>query len=44
MFEPKENPGYEKLVQDGKLRIVEWLQNEWYETSSEEKLMIEDDM
>lgn len=41
MFEEKENPGYEKLAQDAKGIVAGWLKNEWYETSSDPKPMIE---
>ncbi|GAB1320397.1 hypothetical protein MFIFM68171_10607 [Madurella fahalii] len=34
MFEPKENPGYEKLTNDAKDMVTGWLRNDWYETSS----------
>jgi hypothetical protein len=42
MFEPKENPGYERLSQDAKDMIVGWLQNEWYQTSTEPRPMLQD--
>lgn len=35
MFEPKENPGYEKLAQDAAGTIEKWFQNEWYQASSD---------
>ncbi|KAF7542313.1 hypothetical protein G7046_g10180 [Stylonectria norvegica] len=41
MFTPRENPGYEKLSQDAKGLIARWAKNDWYESSSEEKLMLE---
>lgn len=41
MFTPGENPGYDKLLQDATGLIAEWLQNDWYATSIEEKPMIE---
>lgn len=41
MFEEKENPGYERLAQDAKGLVIEWLSNDWYETSSEPKPMLE---
>lgn len=37
MFEPKENPGYEKLVRDAASMVKVWCQNDWYEDSSESK-------
>ncbi|KAK3990227.1 hypothetical protein QBC44DRAFT_325919 [Cladorrhinum sp. PSN332] len=36
MFEPKENPGYEKLANDARDMITSWLQNDWYASSSSE--------
>ncbi|KAF5024007.1 hypothetical protein F66182_3953 [Fusarium sp. NRRL 66182] len=42
MFTPRENPGYNKLVQDATEVIHEWLQNEWYETSAEDPLLLEE--
>ncbi|KAK2591848.1 hypothetical protein QQS21_010457 [Conoideocrella luteorostrata] len=36
MFEPKENPAYEKLSHDAAGLIAQWSRNEWYETSTEE--------
>ncbi|WYZ40727.1 hypothetical protein EsH8_IV_001068 [Colletotrichum jinshuiense] len=36
MFEPKENPGYEKLKQDAATLIAEWTRNDWYESSTED--------
>ncbi|KAF4979655.1 hypothetical protein FZEAL_4212 [Fusarium zealandicum] len=41
MFTPKENPGYDNLAQDATGLIAEWLQNEWYESSAEERPMLE---
>ncbi|KAH7328442.1 hypothetical protein B0I35DRAFT_473149 [Stachybotrys elegans] len=41
MFNSKENPAYETLTQDAAGLITEWLQNDWYMTSSEPKPMIE---
>lgn len=41
MFDPKENPGYERLAQDAKGIITEWLKNDWYESSAEDMLMLE---
>ncbi|KAK1827785.1 hypothetical protein QBC39DRAFT_290595 [Podospora conica] len=34
MFEPKENPGYEKLANDATEMIASWFRTDWYETSS----------
>ncbi|KAF5668905.1 hypothetical protein FHETE_5172 [Fusarium heterosporum] len=42
MFTPKENPGYNMLVQDATGVIHEWLQNDWYETSAEDPLLLEE--
>ena len=36
MFEPKDNPGYDRLSEDAKSLIASWAKNDWYETSSEE--------
>ncbi|KAK3692216.1 hypothetical protein B0T22DRAFT_495480 [Podospora appendiculata] len=33
MFEPKENPGYEKLAKDARDMVASWLRNDWYESS-----------
>lgn len=41
MFDPKENPGYEKMSQEATGLIAGWLHNDWYESSAEEKPMIE---
>lgn len=35
MFEPKENPGYDKLTDDAARLIAGWTRNEWYESSTE---------
>ncbi|KAL8381490.1 hypothetical protein RB595_005653 [Gaeumannomyces hyphopodioides] len=35
MFEPTQNPGYEKLTQDAAGLISSWTRNEWYDGSSE---------
>lgn len=37
MFEPKENPGYEKLTQDAAGLMEKWFQNDWYQTISEDE-------
>ncbi|KAJ4304280.1 hypothetical protein N0V88_001893 [Collariella sp. IMI 366227] len=36
MFEPRENPNYEKLAGDARDMIADWLRNDWYESSSAE--------
>lgn len=41
MFTPEENPGYDRLVQDAAEYVHGWLQNEWYESSVEERPMLE---
>ena len=41
MFEEKENPGYEKLAQEAKGLVVEWLHNDWYESSGKPNPMME---
>lgn len=41
MFEPKENPDYETLSETAKTLIAEWVSKEWYETSEEPKLLLE---
>lgn len=35
MFEPKQNPGYQKLLKDATGLVASWTKNEWYESSSE---------
>lgn len=42
MFEPKENPGYDKLCHDAAGLIAQWSRNDWYETSGEELEKLED--
>lgn len=42
MFEEKENPGYDGLGRDATALIVGWVHNDWYETSAEERPMIEE--
>ena len=42
MFTPRENPGYNKLTQDAAGVIHSWLQNDWYETSAEEPLLLKE--
>ncbi|KFA50447.1 hypothetical protein S40293_08960 [Stachybotrys chartarum IBT 40293] len=41
MFEPKNNPNYEELLEDATEVIAGWLHNDWYASSSEDKPMIE---
>ncbi|KAI9166774.1 hypothetical protein HJFPF1_02888 [Paramyrothecium foliicola] len=41
MFEAKENPGYDQLADDATELIRGWLQNDWYETSSDPMPMLE---
>ncbi|KAF2822098.1 hypothetical protein CC86DRAFT_373290 [Ophiobolus disseminans] len=33
MFEPKNNPGYYTLSETAKEKIIEWAENDWYESS-----------
>ena len=35
MFEPKENPGYDKLSNDAAQLIAKWTTNDWYESSTD---------
>lgn len=35
MFEPKENPGYEKLGNDAAELIAGWMRSDWYESSTD---------
>lgn len=35
MFDPKHNPGYQKLLKDAAGFVTKWTTNEWYESSSE---------
>lgn len=35
MFEPKENPGYDKLSNTAAELIAKWTRNDWYESSTE---------
>lgn len=43
MFDPKQNTGFEKLKQDATALIAQWTKNnEWYETSTEDKLAIKE--
>lgn len=34
MFEPRDNPDYEKLARDARNMVAGWLRNDWYESSS----------
>ncbi|EJT78790.1 hypothetical protein GGTG_03888 [Gaeumannomyces tritici R3-111a-1] len=36
MFEPAQNPGYEKLAHDAAGLISSWTRNEWYDSSAEQ--------
>lgn len=36
MFEPAQNPGYEKLTTDAAGLIASWTRNGWYESSAEQ--------
>lgn len=38
MFEPKENPGYNKLADGAAQLIAQWTTNEWYESSTEAQI------
>lgn len=42
MFDPKENPGYDQMSKDATGLIAGWLQNNWYESSAEDMLMLEE--
>lgn len=42
MFTPQENPGYKTLSQDAAGLIAGWLQNGWYETSVEDRPLLEE--
>ncbi|KAL1868522.1 hypothetical protein Daus18300_005956 [Diaporthe australafricana] len=35
MFEPKENPGYEKLANGAAELVAKWSSNDWYESSTD---------
>ncbi|KAK7422416.1 hypothetical protein QQX98_001695 [Neonectria punicea] len=41
MFTPRENPGYKTLSQDAAGFIAGWLQNDWYESSVEDRPLLE---
>ncbi|KAK4123537.1 hypothetical protein N657DRAFT_645103 [Parathielavia appendiculata] len=34
MFEPQDNPGYQKLAIEARDMVVGWLRNDWYESNS----------
>ncbi|KAK4157085.1 hypothetical protein C8A00DRAFT_40452 [Chaetomidium leptoderma] len=34
MFEPRENPGFDKLASDARDMVASWLRNDWYESSA----------
>ncbi|KAL2164362.1 hypothetical protein VTH06DRAFT_3578 [Thermothelomyces fergusii] len=34
MFEPKENPGFDKMSADARDMVAAWFRNDWYESSS----------
>ncbi|KAL2168311.1 hypothetical protein VTG60DRAFT_176 [Thermothelomyces hinnuleus] len=34
MFEPKENPGFDKMSTDARDMVAAWFRNDWYESSS----------
>lgn len=36
MFQPKDNPGFEKLANEARDMVASWLRNDWYESSGEE--------
>jgi hypothetical protein len=38
MFEPKENPGYDKLSNTAAELIAKWTKNDWYESSTEAEI------
>lgn len=38
MFEPKDNPAYEKLANDARDMIAAWLRNDWYESNLAEAI------
>lgn len=42
MFEPKQNPGYQKLLKDATGLVASWTKNEWYESSSDAQEACED--
>lgn len=43
MFEPKENPGYEKLTDDAARLIAKWSKNEWSDSSTEGEIAHDDE-
>lgn len=38
MFEPKDNPGYDKLTENAAQLIAKWTRNDWYESSTDSPL------
>lgn len=38
MFEPKENPGYDKLTDNAAHLVAQWTTNDWYESSMEAQI------
>ncbi|KAK4236822.1 hypothetical protein C8A03DRAFT_35250 [Achaetomium macrosporum] len=38
MFEPSENPDYQKLANEARDMIASWLRNDWYESSSADEI------
>lgn len=44
MFEPKDNPGYDKLTDDAAQLIAKWTMNDWYESSTDEDISNEADI
>lgn len=41
MFEPKENPGYDKLSGTAADLIAKWSSNDWYESSTEGEIAVD---
>lgn len=41
MFEPKENPAYEKLCRDAAGLIARWTRNDWYDGSADEPARVD---
>lgn len=44
MFEPKENPGYDKLSGTAADLIAKWSSNDWYESSTEGEIAVDKEM
>lgn len=38
MFEPKDNPGYDKLINDAAQLISKWTMNDWYASSTDAEI------